>query len=303
MNPNITNTVDQPLFYASVTNGQPPRLSVCFTPGGGFKKDGIDCPGNVVAKAERQIKISLEDKTVMNEAAADLATVHDCGRSLAFRQIRAGAQSAYFYEDDNEQVEGVSLSQVTLQVRNASLVAAFTTGAPATGPVAPVMPGALAGVQEVREAVPAERAQDKLTGSLIGLSPVQWGLYTNCLQQPHLSYTAQYQVFLEQEKAILDVQEGPKPTIAAENSDLQQKLKAAAAHDTLTFIIPQERIFDFIARCQEAPFLYPIWREMSLNGQLKHDELKKTNAHYHRALQAERDYLAQQARNEYNAAN
>ncbi len=209
MNPNITNTVDQPLFYASLTKDQPPRLSVCFSPGGGFKKDGIDCPSSFVAKAGRQIKICLENKTVMNEAAADLASLHDCGRSLAFREIRAGDRTTYFYEDDNEQAEGASLSQLILQVRNASLVAEFIQGA--AGPAVPLVPGVLAVAQEGREAIAEEPAQNRLRGNLIGLSPVQWALYTNCLQQPHLSYTAQYQEFLEKEKALLDAQEVKNP--------------------------------------------------------------------------------------------
>lgn len=248
MDMNITHSIDQPLFYASVTNGQPPRLSVCFTPGGGFKKDGIDCPGSVVAKAGRQIRISLEDKTVLNEAAADLATVHDCGRSLAFRQIRAGAQTAYFYEDDNEQVEGVSLSQVTLQVRNASLVAAFTTGAAEAG-VAPVMPGALAAAQEVREAVPEELIQD--------------------------------------------------------NSVLQEKLKAIAAHDKLTFNIPQGELVNFLPSFLPSLFpqclnQYQVWRSMLISQPHLHNRLQRIPT-YQMCLQAEKDYLAQQARNDYNA--
>lgn len=354
----------QTLFTARLTEDVPPRLAVVFTPGSGFKKDGMDC-GTLIPKAGRHIKISLADRTVMNEAAGDLASACNRGTFLAFRQV---SQHNYAYEDDNEEGEIGTIAQVVLQVRNASLVAEFARSEGAAT-VAPIMPGAgiveevvnvqpLVGIQAVAgasqdrltgsltdltpvefdlyarcfkypefsnmalyqaflekeralkeslEAIPAEVAmpdtssQDKLTGSLTGLQYVEWTIYANCLKQADLRYTAQYQAFLEKERALKkSLEASPAGVFQKEKAalELEEKLKAAAAHDTLTFIIPQNEIFDFIARCQEAPFLYPVWREMSLNGQLKHDELKKTNPHYHRALQAERDYLAKQARNQ-----
>lgn len=312
MNPNITNTVDQPLFYASLTKDQPPRLSVCFSPGGGFKKDGIDCPGSFVAKAGRQIKICLENKTVMNEAAADLASLHDCGRSLAFREIRAGDRTTYFYEDDNEQAEGTSLSQVTLQVRNASLVAEFFQGA--AGPVVPeVLPAVQAPVAidgpapvQVVVSIPEELVYERLRGDLpqgifgtihrlAGISYVDYQWYINHPNPPtdaqkKAAYDFQYPIFLREETLY---------------ATLQEKLNAAAAHDRLTGCLPPGDVAGIIdPERRNGNDIYQWWRNHPDRPTTNDCRLQtRYDREYPIFLKKEKEYLAQQARNEYNSAS
>ncbi len=223
MNTNITNPVKKELFTASITNEVPPRLSVEFGQGNSFKKDGMPCPAKVAVNATRKITVHLGNKTVANEAVGNLAAAQDCGRSLVLRQA---SQNSYDYVHDNEDAEGVNLSQITLQIQGSNLFAKFEAGG--TGPVAPVMPGAAApvpvgqavgGVNAPANVQPAVAAptsaaspvpsQDKLTGSLTGLIGTQWALYVSCLGHPELSYTAQYKEFLQKEKALLASQSDP----------------------------------------------------------------------------------------------
>lgn len=130
----MDNTImNRVIFSAHVTEEVPPRITLAShdVP---LQKDGVICT-NLIVKAGRQITVQVGNKTLINEAAEDLASAHDCGKRTALHQV---GQNTYAYTDDFEDARVGNLSQVTLQVRGANLVVRFTQGE--AGPVVPVPP-------------------------------------------------------------------------------------------------------------------------------------------------------------------
>lgn len=301
--------MNNPIFTSRVTDDVPPKLIVNFGDSP-FTKEGIDCY-RLVVKAERQITVHLGNKTVVNEAAGNLIHAHDCGKYLSFRQA---SQNTYTYASNNEEGTLGNLSQVILQVRGSNLVAQFEAGG-AAAPVAPMMPGSQVpapvgqgtGVVSAPAAVTpvaVAAAQPPVTplkgnvpqeswrlNRLVGTSYDDYLWYVSHPNPPtdpqkKAAYDRQYPIFLREEELY---------------ATLQEKLTAAKAHNRLTSL-PSNTVAANIFTGEDV-FHYDTLRQMFSQPQnYSHDQLKDSPV-YPRVLQAERDYLAQQARNEYHSAS